>query len=267
MVFLSYIYPKGSEIMRWHQNNIFKPSAAYWKRFIRTDYMTTGLIDVDAEMIQPGRFWLFTEDKNYRKKDGDAGDEFQKRIMQERCDSSKIPFLGLLTKNHNEQSPYVFLNQSTVYDLVTNVKVPDGYRNLPIDIVFFKWLDENNLFESPKERLQFIKTYNNSTLNFVRSQDMKQLRSATLQKSVNDMVVSWGVNNKIFTQEDLKNGTARQIIEGVKNILEKTLSQRKNFSSNCMAPTFEQKSGDNQEIYFLNSNGEIVSKYVSELLK
>lgn len=253
--------------MRWHQNNIFKPSAAYWKRFIRTDYMTTGLIDVDAEMIQPGRFWLFTEDKNYRKKDGDAGDEFQKRIMQERCDSSKIPFLGLLTKNHNEQSPYVFLNQSTVYDLVTNVKVPDGYRNLPIDIVFFKWLDENNLFESPEERLQFIKIHNNCALNFMKSMDTITLQTPTFDSSIESMIESWGVNNKVFSRADFDNGVIADISNMVKNIIKEKLGDRKSFLDGCTIPTFEQKTGNEEEVYFLNSDGKIVSKYVHDILK
>lgn len=253
--------------MRWHQNNIFKPSVAYWKRFIRTDYMTTGLIDVDSEMIQPGRFWLMVEDKNYRKRTNDSGDDFQKRIMQERCDSSKIPFLGLMTTNHNEQSPYVFLNKSTVYDLVTNVKIPHGYQNLPIDIIFFKWLDENNLFESPEEKLQFIKTYNNCALNFIKSNDVKTLQSPTFDASVELMVESWGVNNKVFSQADFANGVVSNISEQVKNIIKEELGGRKSFHDGCINPTFEQKTSMEEEVYFLNSEGKIVSKYVHEILK
>ena len=201
--------------MRFHQNNIFKNSQAVWKRFMRTDYMTLGFIDVDSEMIQPDRFWIMVEDKNYRKPSGDRGDAFQTQIMEERCNASKLPFLGLLTVNKNEQSPFVFVQQSKVFQIVTNVEEPEAYEGLPIDIVLFKWLEINKLFESEDERMEFIKQYNNNVLRFVTGEDYKTLQTPTYYNSLEQLVCNWGVNNKVWSQKEVENGRIKNLVENV----------------------------------------------------
>mgnify|MGYP003298567703 CR=1 FL=1 len=255
--------------MRWHQNNIFKHRISYWKRFIRTDYMTTGLIDVDSEMIQPNRFWLMIEDKNYRKKSTDAGDAFQEKIMQERADSSKIPFLGIFTVNKNEQSPYIFLNQSKVIKCVSNVTLPHDFINgvYPTDIVFYKWLEINNLFESEEERITFIKKYNNNVKKFITSSDLQQLRTSTFDNSVESSIESWGVNNKMFFTADLDNEKSKSFIKQIKEFFLDYFLQDSRFNQNCNTPTYEQSSGDFDEVYFLTNNGNVQVTSIKEILQ
>lgn len=261
-----YYYQKGSN-MRWHQNNIFKPLIAQWKRFIRTDFMTLGYIDIDAEMIQPGRFWIMTEDKNHRRINSDKGDNFQVQIMEERAQASKLPFLGILSENKNEQSPYVFLNQSKVYKIVTNVKSPEKYTDLPIDIVIFKWLDENKLFENDEERLTYIKQYNNNVIRFVRSKERLELCQPTFHNSVRQMIKNWGLNNKVWKEKDFED-TERfdSLFRQIGNILFNSGGNKDDMQRNCLEPTYEQDSGDMKEVLLLKQNGEIVPKEIRTLL-
>lgn len=257
--------------MRFHQNNIFKGSQAIWKRFIRTDYMTLGFIDVDAEMIQPGKFWLMVEDKNHRKPSNDRGDAFQIQIMEERCVASKIPFLGILTVNRNEQSPYIFLQQSKVYKIVTNAEEPEKYEGLPIDIVLFKWLEINKLFENDEEKLEFIKQYNNNILRFVTGEDYKALQTPTFYNSIEKMVTDWGINNKVWSQHEVENGRIKNLVE---NIWEEfndfccdDLKRAFILDEYTKKATFEQGAELNEKTYLLNRNGEIVIKTVGEIIK
>ena len=263
---------KGDQItMRFHQNNIFKNSQAVWKRFMRTDYMTLGFIDVDSEMIQPDRFWIMVEDKNYRKPSGDRGDAFQTQIMEERCVASKIPFLGMLTVNKNEQSPFVFLQQSKVFQIVTNVEEPEGYENLPIDIVLFKWLDVNKLFESDEERMEFIKQYNNNVLRFVTSEDYKTLQTPTFYNSLEKMVTDWGVNNKVWSQKEVENGRIKNLVENVweefNDFCCDDLKRAFILDEYTKKATFEQGAGTQEEVYLLNKSGEIVIRKVEDVIK
>ena len=255
--------------MRFHQNNVFKDSIAVWKRFIRTDFMTLGWIDVDAEMIQPNRFWLMTENKNRRKKIGDKGDQFQTQIMEERCVASKIPFLGTITVNTNEQSPYVFLQQSVVENIITNVEEPEDYYGLPIDIVIFKWLEINNLFESDDEKSNFIKQYNNNVLNFVNSEAFKQLQTPTFNHSITKMVVDWGINNKMWSQKEVENGRINNLINIIQNQINDFCSNDLNrgflLDEYVKKATFEQGSNPNDYIYFLDSHGKPVKKTITEV--
>ena len=257
--------------MRFHQNNIFKDSQAIWKRFIRTDYMTLGWTDIDSEMIQPNRFWLMTENKNRRKKYGDKGDQFQTQIMEERCEASKIPFLGTITINTNEQSPYVFLQQSVVEKIITNAKEPNNYMGLPIDIVLFKWLDINNLFESNEEKLEFIKQYNNNIIRFVQGADYKALQTPTFYKSTEKMVIDWGINNKVWSQHEVENGRIKGLVQNIQEEVHRfcceDLKREFILEEYTKKPTFEQGSGTQGEFYLLNKNGEVVVKSVEEIMK
>jgi len=256
--------------MRFHQNNIFKDSQAIWKRFIRTDYMTLGWIDVDSEMIQPNRFWLFCEDKNRRRIKNDAGDRFQTQIMEERCNASKIPFLGLMTTNTNEQSPYIFLQQSVVYNIITNVEEPENYENLPIDLVLFKWLEINKLFESDEERMEFIRQYNNNVFNFVHSCAFKQLQTPTFYNSLEKMVTDWGINNKVWSQHEVENERIKPLVENVCKEFSKFCSDdlKRAFilDEYTKKATFEQGTRLDDKMYFLDSKGSLIEKTVEEIL-
>lgn len=256
--------------MRFHQNNVFKDNIAVWKRFIRTDFMTLGFIDVDAEMIQPNRFWLMTENKNKRKRTNDRGDLFQTQLMEERCVASKIPFLGTITVNTNEQSPYVFLQQSVVEKIITNVEEPEDYYGLPIDIVLFKWLEINNLFESDAEKEDFIKQYNNNVFNFVHSDACKQLQTPTFDRSIEKMVIDWGINNKMWSQKEVENGRINNLINSIK-------AQVNDFCINDLKrdflldeytkkATFEQGTRPDDYMYFLDRNGKPLQKTVEEII-
>lgn len=263
---------KGDKVtMRFHQNNIFKNSQAVWKRFMRTDYMTLGFIDVDSEMIQPDRFWVMVEDKNYRKPTGDRGDAFQTQIMEERCQASKLPFLGLLTVNKNEQSPFVFVQQSKVIQVVTNVEEPEEYEGLPIDIVLFKWLDINKLFESDEERMEFIKQYNNNVLSFVTSEAYKELQTPTFHSSIERMVTDWGINNKVWSQHEVENGRIKGLVDDVcerfNSFCSNDLKRAFILDEYTKKATFEQGAGLDENAYLLNRNGEIVIKAVEEIIK
>lgn len=257
--------------MRFHQNNIFKDSQAIWKRFIRTDYMTLGFIDVDSEMIQPDRFWIMAEDKNRRRGIGDKGDLFQLQIMEERCNASKLPFLGMLTINKNEQSPYVFLQQSKVYKIVTNAEEPEGYENLPIDLVLFRWLEINKLFENDEEKLEFIKQYNNNIIRFVQGADYKALQTPTFYKSTEKMVTDWGINNKVWSQHEVENGRIKGLVQNIQEEVHRFCCEdlKRGFilDEYTKKPTFEQGSGTQEEFYLLNKNGEVVVKSVEEIMK
>jgi hypothetical protein len=257
--------------MRFHQNNVFKDNVAIWKRFIRTDFMTAGFIDVDAEMIQPNRFWIMCEDKNYRKKSTDKGDQFQIQIMEERAQASKIPFIGVLSENKNEQSPYVFLNQSRVFHVVTNVEEPEVYQGLPIDIVIFKWLEINNLFENDEEKLEYIKQYNNNVKNFVLSKDCQELRTENFHNSITQMITSWGVNNKIWGYTDASRGQIDKLISDVEETIlsncKNNVMQDLNIKEHMKKPTFEQNTNDFSEFYLLTSKGEIKQLTLTELLE
>lgn len=257
--------------MRFHQNNIFKDSQAIWKRFIRTDFMTLGWIDVDAEMIQPGRFWLFAEDKNHRKPINDKGDAFQLQIMEERCNASKLPFLGMFTVNRNEQSPYVFLQQSKVCKVITNVEEPEGYNNLPIDLVLFKWLEINKLFESEEERIEFIKQYNNNILRFVTGEAYKELQTPTFYNSIEKMITNWGINNKVWSQNEVANGRIKDLVqytqEEIHNFCCENLKRSFVLDEYTKKATFEQGAGLNEEFYLLNKNGEIIVKRAEDIIK
>lgn len=256
--------------MRFHQNNIFKDSQAIWKRFIRTDYMTLGWIDVDAEMIQPGRFWLMTENKNRRKKDKNKGDQFQTQIMTERCAVSNIPFFGTITVNTNEQSSYVFLQQSVVEKIITNVKEPDNYIGLPIDIVLFKWLDINKLFESEEERMEFIKQYNNNVFNFVHGDAFKQLQTPTFYSSIKKMVTDWGINNKVWSQHEVENGRIKDLVDTVcdkfSNFCCNNLKRDFLLDEYTKKATFEQGTKPNDKMYFLDKNGQTIEKTIKEIM-
>lgn len=257
--------------MRFHQNNIFKDNIAIWKRFIRTDYMTLGWIDVDSEMIQPNRFWLFCEDKNRRKIPNDAGDRFQTQIMEERCNASKIPFLGLMTMNKNEQSHYIFLQQSVVYKVITNVEEPEAYEGLPIDIVLFKWLEINKLFESEDERMEFIKQYNNNVLRFITGEDYKTLQTPTFYKSIEHMVTDWGVNNKVWSQKEVENGRINGLVEKIQETVNSfcadDLKRAFILDEYTKKATFEQGTKLEDEFYLLTRNGEVVVRKAEDLLK
>ena len=257
--------------MRFHQNNIFKDSQAIWKRFLRTDYMTLGFIDVDSEMIQPDRFWCMIEDKNRRKSMSDKGDAFQTQIMEERCQASKLPFLGLLTVNKNEQSPFVFMQQSKVIQVVTNVEEPEEYEGLPIDIVLFKWLEINKLFESEEERMEFIKQYNNNVLGFVTSEDYKALQTPTFFSSIEKMVTDWGINNKVWSQHEVENGRIKNLVKNIQdefnNFCCEDLKRTFILDEYTKKATFEQGAGLDEKVYLLNRNGEIVIKAVEEIIK
>lgn len=257
--------------MRFHQNNIFKNSQAVWKRFIRTDYMTLGFIDVDSEMIQPDRFWIMVEDKNYRKPTGDRGDEFQTQIMEERCNASKLPFLGLLTVNKNEQSPYVFLQQSKVCKVVTNAEEPEGYEGLPIDLVLFKWLEINKLFESDEEKMEFIKQYNNNILRFVTSEAYKELQTPTFYNSIERIITDWGVNNKVWSQKEVENGRIKDLVQDIQEEVGEfcadNLKRAFILDEYTKKATFEQGAGLNEEFYLLNRSGEIVVRKVEDIIK
>lgn len=257
--------------MRFHQNNIFKNSQAVWKRFIRTDYMTLGFIDVDSEMIQPDRFWIMVEDKNYRKPIGDRGDEFQTQIMEERCNASKLPFLGLLTVNKNEQSPYVFLQQSKVCKVVTNAEEPEGYEGLPIDLVLFKWLEINKLFESDEEKMEFIKQYNNNILRFVTGEAYKELQTPTFYNSIERIITDWGVNNKVWSQKEVENGRIKDLVQDIQEEVGEFCADnlKRSFilTEYTKKATFEQGSGLNEEFYLLNRSGEIVVRKVEDIIK
>ena len=256
--------------MRFHQNNIFKDNIAIWKRFLRTDYMTLGWIDVDSEMIQPNRFWLFCEDKNRRRIKNDAGDRFQTQIMEERCNASKIPFLGLMTTNTNEQSSYIFLQQSVVYNIITNVEEPEKYENLPIDIVLFKWLEINKLFESDEERMEFIKQYNNNVFNFVHSGAFKQLQTPTFYSSIEKMVTDWGINNKVWSQHEVENGRIKNLVENVQDEFNdfccNDLKRAFILDEYTKKATFEQGTKLDNKMYFLDSKGNLIEKTVEEIL-
>ncbi len=257
--------------MRFHQNNIFKNSQAIWKRFMRTDYMTLGWIDVDSEMIQPNRFWLFCEDKNYRKPTGDKGDAFQTQIMEERCEASKLPFLGLLTVNKNEQSPFVFVQQSKVFQVVTNVEEPEAYEGMPIDIVLYKWLEINKLFESEEERMEFIKQYNNNVLRFITGEDYKTLQTPTFNKSIEHMVADWGVNNKVWSQKEVENGRINGLVERIQETVNSycanNLKRAFILDEYTKKATFEQGTKLEDEFYLLTRNGEVVVRKAEDLLK
>lgn len=257
--------------MRFHQNNIFKNSQAVWKRFMRTDYMTLGFIDVDSEMIQPDRFWIMVEDKNYRKSNGDKGDAFQTQIMEERCNASKLPFLGLLTVNKNEQSPFVFVQQSKVFQIVTNVEEPEAYEGLPIDIVLFKWLEINKLFESEDERMEFIKQYNNNVLRFVTSEDYKILQTPTFYNSLEQLVTDWGVNNKVWSQKEVENGRIKNLVENVweefNDFCCDDLKRAFILDEYTRKATFEQGTKLTDEFYLLTRNGEVIVKTAEEIMK
>ena len=233
--------------------------------------MTLGFIDIDAEMIQPERFWAMSEDKNYRKKSNDKGDQFQIQIMEERAASSKIPFIGLLTENKNEQSPYVFLNQSRVFHVVTNVEEPEVYQGLPIDIVIFKWLEINNLFESDEEKLEYIKQYNNNVKNFVLSKGFQDLRTENFDNSIAQMIISWGINNKIWSYNDVTNGRIDDLINNVKETIlsscKNNIVQDLNIKEHMKKPTFEQNSDDFSEFYLLTSKGDIKQLTLTQLLE
>ena len=256
--------------MRFHQNNIFKDNIAIWKRFIRTDYMTLGWIDVDSEMIQPNRFWLFCEDKNRRKIPNDAGDRFQTQIMEERCNASKIPFLGLMTMNKNEQSHYIFLQQSVVYKVITNVEEPEAYEGLPIDIVLFKWLEINKLFESEDERMEFIKQYNNNVLRFVHSNAFKQLQTPTFYDSLEKTVTDWGINNKVWSQKEVENGRIKSLVENVQeefhNFCCDDLKRAFILDEYTKKATFEQGTGLKDKMFFLDRNGKMIERTVEEIM-
>lgn len=257
--------------MRFHQNNIFKNSQAVWKRFMRTDYMTLGFIDVDSEMIQPNRFWIMVEDKNYRKPAGDKGDAFQTRIMEERCEASKLPFLGLLTINKNEQSPFVFVQQSKVFQVVTNVEEPESYEGLPIDIVLFKWLEINKLFESEDERMEFIKQYNNNVLRFVTSEEYKAMQTPTFYTSLEKLVCDWGVNNKVWSQKEVENGRIKNLVENVQEEFHDfccdDLKRAFILDEYTKKATFEQGTKPEDEFYLLTKNGDVVVRKAEDLMK
>ena len=257
--------------MRFHQNNIFKDSQAVWKRFMRTDYMTLGFIDVDSEMIQPNRFWLMVEDKNYRKPVGDKGDAFQTQIMEERCQASKLPFLGLLTVNKNEQSPFVFVQQSKVLQVVTNAEEPESYEGLPIDIVLFKWLEINKLFESEDERMEFIKQYNNNVLRFITSEDYKTLQTPTFYNSLEQLVWNWGVNNKVWSQKEVENGRIKGLVEDVWEAFNDfccdDLKRAFILDEYTKKATFEQGTKLTDEFYLLTRNGDVIVRKAEDILK
>lgn len=256
--------------MRFHQNNVFKDNIAVWKRFIRTDFMTLGFIDVDAEMIQPNRFWLMTENKNKRKRTNDKGDLFQTQLMEERCVASKIPFLGTITVNTNEQSPYVFLQQSVVEKIITNVEEPEDYYGLPIDIVLFKWLEINNLFESDVEKEDFIKQYNNNVFNFVHSDACKQLQTPTFDRSIEKMVIDWGINNKMWSQKEVENGRINNLINSIKTQVNdfciNDLKRDFLLDEYTKKATFEQGTRPDDYMYFLDRNGKPLQKTVEEII-
>ena len=232
--------------------------------------MTLGWIDVDAEMIQPGRFWLMTENKNRRKKTGDKGDQFQIQIMEERCMVSKIPFLGTITINTNEQSPYVFLQQSIVEKIITNVEEPEEYYGLPIDIVLFKWLEINKLFETEIEKNDFIKQYNNNVLNFVHSDAFKQLQTPTFDCSIAKMVTDWGINNKIWSQKEVENNRINDLVDIIKNQINDFClnNLKRDFLLNEYAKkaTFEQGVKPEDCMYFLDRNGKPIKKTITEIM-
>ena len=256
--------------MRFHQNNIFKNSQAVWKRFMRTDYMTLGFIDVDSEMIQPNRFWIMVEDKNYRKPTGDKGDAFQTQIMEERCEASKLPFLGLLTVNKNEQSPFVFVQQSKVFQVVTNVEEPESYEGLPIDIVLFKWLEINKLFESEDERMEFIKQYNNNVLRFVTSEEYKAMQTPTFYTSLEKLVCDWGVNNKVWSQKEVENGRIKNLVENIQEEFHDfccdDLKRAFILDEYTKKATFEQGTGLKDKMFFLDRNGKMIERTVEEIM-
>lgn len=233
--------------------------------------MTLGFIDVDSEMIQPDRFWIMVEDKNYRKPIGDRGDEFQIQIMEERCNASKLPFLGLLTINKNEQSPYVFLQQSKVCKVVTNAEEPEGYEGLPIDLVLFKWLEINKLFESDEEKMEFIKQYNNNILRFVTGEAYKELQTPTFYNSIERIITDWGVNNKVWSQKEVENGRIKDLVQDIQEEVGEFCSDnlKRSFILNeyTKKATFEQGAGLNEEFYLLNKSGEIVVKKVEDIIK
>ena len=238
---------------------------------MRTDYMTLGFIDVDSEMIQPNRFWIMVEDKNYRKSSGDKGDAFQAQIMEERCQASKLPFLGLLTINKNEQSPFVFVQQSKVFQVITNVEEPELYQGMPIDIVLFKWLEINKLFESDEEKMEFIKQYNNNVLNFINSEDYKTLQTPTYYNSLERLVTDWGVNNKVWSQKEVENGRIKSLVENVweqfNDFCCDDLKRAFILDEYTRKATFEQGTGINEEVYLLTKSGGIITKKVDELLQ
>lgn len=232
--------------------------------------MTLGFIDVDSEMIQPDRFWLWAEDKNRRKPVNDKGDAFQLQIMEERCNASKLPFLGLFTVNKNEQSPFVFLQQSIVEKIVTNVEEPDNYQGLPIDIVLFKWLEINKLFESEDEKNEFIKQYNNNVFNFVHGSAFKQLQTPTFYSSIEKVITDWGVNNKVWSQKEVENGRIRNLVEKAQETINEfcTNDLRREFilDEYTKKATFEQGTKLNDKMYFLDRNGKPIERTVEEIM-
>lgn len=180
-----------------------------YKRFLLSEWMVNGFIDIDCSYVESGRFWIVIEDKYYKIKKEDSA-KFQLNTFKEFAKNYNLPFLGFMTKSivpdidkHKEleYKARVPLHKVKVTTMVTNFY--DGKRlNVPIVITaeknkqakfnfediqacIFEWLDRNNLI-TETEKKQYRELYKEKRCKWfespLRNEMLHQLADESLNK-------------------------------------------------------------------------------------